>query len=110
MPGSSPASSGGVRARAVLHDEQVRGRALGQLAAVVPHHPFERAAPERFLHRQRAVHQVVALDHRVHGAGMIADDVDDGDARRRRDRRSAGGSTCGLTMIDDDGVGVAFGS
>ena len=38
MPGSRPASSGGVSADAVPDDKQVGHGALGQLAAIVPHH------------------------------------------------------------------------
>ena len=45
MPDSSPASSGGVSSGAVLHDEQVRLRALGDLAPVVAQHASN--APRR---------------------------------------------------------------
>ena len=75
MPGSRPASSGGVSAAPSLTTNRFDGRALGELAAVVPHHAFERAAPERLLHRQRVVQQVVRLDQRVDRAGMVADDA-----------------------------------
>ena len=83
MPASSPGVERRRQRRAVLHDEQVRLRALGQLAAVVAHHAFERAAPERLLHRQRVVQQVVRLDERVHRARVIPDD------RHERDLHAA---------------------
>jgi hypothetical protein len=54
-----------------FHDRQICRCALGELAAVVPHHAFERPAANGLLHRQRGVHQVVALDHRVHRQGLV---------------------------------------
>ena len=73
-----PGQQAGVERRrergAVLHDEEIRGRALGKLAAVVPHHALERAAADRLLHRQRVVQQVVRLDQRVDRVRVVPDD------------------------------------
>ena len=106
MPGSRPGVDRRRQRRAVLDDEQVRLRALGELAAVVAHHAFEAAAAKRLLHRERVVQQVVRLDQRVHrcrdGCGRSPTSA----TVTPRSNTSGGGSTFGLTMTTIDGVGA----
>jgi hypothetical protein len=59
---------------ALAHDEQVRLRALRDLAAEVAHDRFERAEAQRVLHGQRVVQQVVRLDERVERRRVVAHD------------------------------------
>ena len=70
---------------AALDHEEVRLRALGELALVIPHDTLEAAPPEGFLHRQRVVQKIVRLDERVHRSGMIADDIDQRDTHAARE-------------------------
>jgi len=80
LPGNAGQQSGVERwseGNVVLHDEEICRRALRQLALVVAHHALEGVRPQRLLHGERAVHQVVALDHRVHRRRVIAHDIHD---------------------------------
>ena len=92
--------------RAVLDDEQVRLRALGELAAIVAHHAFEaRRAGSASCIASALFIRLLDLISGLTELGMVADDVDE---RRRvtpRSIRLGGGSTCGLTMTTTDGVG-----
>src|SRR5260221_4910169 len=63
---------------AVLHDEEIRLRALRQLAAVVPHDALEAAMAKRLLHREGVVDQAVRLDQRIDRSGMVAHRGDQG--------------------------------
>ena len=74
MPGSRPASSGGVSAAPSLTMNRFDCVHSASSPRVVPHHAFEAAAAKRLLHRQRVVQQVVRLDQRVHRARVVADD------------------------------------
>ena len=79
IPSSRPGLGCGRQRRTAPHQEEVRLRALGQLAAIVAHQAFFGAAAVRLLHRQRIVQQVVRLDDRVDRAGMVAQDRHEGD-------------------------------
>ena len=83
---------------AVPHDEEIRLRALGQLAAIVAHQRFFAASAVGFLHCECIVQEVVRLDDRVHGAGMVAED------RHERDADPVGAHTSrhAFLRFDDD--------
>ena len=74
----------------LAHQEEVRLRALGQLAAVVAHQRFfARRARCASCIAMRVVQQVVRLDDRVHRAGMVAQDRHQRDRDAFADRRVA---------------------